>query len=125
MRIQAFPLPVHSAQHLRASNMDALHKELTKLEKVSAFNSSSPEAGTSSAKGKASTSIASSLDNLLAQLQQLRDSVATGSPDTQDALICLSSIVEERKKEIDEKQKEIYNSLNRYGKALDKVRLTL
>jgi len=102
--------------------MEVLYKELAKLEKANSFTSSSSASG-SSLKGKAPASIPNSLDTLLAQLHELRDSVAAGSPDIdiRESLVKLPSFVEDRKKEIDDKQKEIYGSLNRYGKALDKV----
>ena len=93
--------------------MDTLLKELGKLEKLTS--------GTSP-KGKA-PSIIESLDSLLESLREVKDRFQAGTA-TEDTLGVLSKTIEARKKEIDEKQKEIYNSLQRYGKSLDKVRLT-
>lgn len=87
--------------------MDAALKELAKLEKLA-----------SAAKGK-SPSIPDSLDSLLQFLRDERDRVLAGTA-TPESIDALSSNVEKIKKDIDERQKEIYNSLSRFGKALDK-----
>lgn len=88
--------------------MDAARKELAKLEKL-----------TSSAKSKTS-SIPSTLDSLLQSLRDERDRVQAGTA-TPETMQAMSSSVETAKKDLDERQKEIYNSMSRYGKALDKV----
>jgi hypothetical protein len=88
--------------------MDAALKELGKLEKL-----------TSAAKGK-SPAIQDSLDSLLQYLQDERDRVLTGTA-APESIGALSSNIENIKKDIDDRQKEIYNSLSRFGKALDKV----
>lgn len=92
--------------------MDAPLKELAKLDKLTA--------GTSSAKGKA-PSIDQSLDALLESLRNAKERFlsGTGSQATLEALV---KKVEEKKKEIDDRQKEVYNALAKFGKALDKVR---
>jgi len=87
--------------------MDAALKELAKLEKL-----------TSSAKGK-SPSVPDSLDSLLQSLRDERERIQAGTA-TPETIEALSSKVESTKKDLDDRQKEIYNSLSRYGKALDK-----
>ena len=90
--------------------MDGPLKELAKLEKLT-------ENG--SGKGK-SASIGTSLDSLLQSLRDVKDRLEAGT-ETEDTFSQLAKTVEARKKEVDERQKEIYNSLSRFGKALDKV----
>ena len=89
--------------------MDAALKELAKLEKLTAD-------------GKAkSPPIDQTLDALLATLRAEREGVESGGalPETFEGL---ATKVESLKKDLDDRQKEIYNSISRYGKALDKVR---
>jgi protein SFI1 len=89
--------------------MDAALKELSKLERLTAD-------------GKAkSPAIDRTLDALLATLRAEREKVQSGdaSAETFEGLV---TKVETLKKDLDERQKEIYNSISRYGKALDKVR---
>ena len=89
--------------------MDAALKELAKLEKLTAD-------------GKAkSPPIDQTLDALLATLRAERERVQSGSA-SPDAFDGLATKVESLKKDLDDRQKEIYNSISRYGKALDKVR---
>lgn len=75
--------------------MDGPLKELAKLEKLTA-----------------ASSISDSLNSLL---RSLRDAKANLNPNQVQAEIEL------RRKEIDERQKEIYSSLARLGKGLDKA----
>lgn len=91
--------------------MEGPLKELAKLDKLT---SKSP------AKGKLP-----SIDILDSLLQSLRDAKASVEDGTasEDTLVQLAHTVKLRKEEIDKKQKEVYNSLTRYGKALDKVSL--
>lgn len=91
--------------------MDGPLKELAKLEKL---------ASNASAKGKA-PNINDSLDALLHSLREVKDRLQVGSA-TEDTLSILARTVEGKKKEVDERQKEVYNTLNRLGKTLDKVR---
>ncbi|KAK7693618.1 hypothetical protein QCA50_003187 [Cerrena zonata] len=93
--------------------MDASLKELAKLEQLAASN-----AGASSSKGK-SVSINDSLEALLYTLREAKERIQAGnaSPDT---LNDINTKVESTRKDIDERQKEVYNSLARYGKTLDK-----
>lgn len=87
--------------------MESLLKELEKLERLTAK---------SPVKGK----IPDSLDSLL---HSLNDSKAQleGGASLAETLTQLLQTVEAGKKEVDERQKEIYSSLSRFGKALDKV----
>ncbi|KAJ7109324.1 CTLH/CRA C-terminal to lish motif domain-containing protein [Mycena epipterygia] len=89
--------------------MDGPLKELAKLEKLTAA---------ASGKGK-SPSISDSLDSLLHSLREARDTIQVG-PVSSDLFLQLSQTVELKKKEVDDRQKEIYSSLSRFGKALDK-----
>ncbi|KAI0646947.1 Sfi1 spindle body protein-domain-containing protein [Trametes meyenii] len=90
--------------------MDGPLKELAKLEKLAA--------GTPSAKGKA-PSLDQSLDALLESLRDARESFQAGTG-SQATLVALAKRIEEKKKEVDDRQKEVYNALAKFGKALDK-----
>lgn len=82
-------------------------KELTKLEKLTAYSGKAP-------------SIADSLDSLLNSLRDAKQQFQDLDPD--EALLSqLNRTIEVRKKEVDERQKEVYSSVARLGKALDKV----
>jgi DNA repair exonuclease SbcCD ATPase subunit len=89
--------------------MEGPLKELAKLEKLT----------DRTAKGK-SPSISDSLDSLLQSLRDVKDRLQAGT-ETQDTFGQLAVAVDTRKKEMEDKQKEIYSSLSRFGKALDKV----
>ena len=89
--------------------MDAAVKELARLEKLIAD-------------GKAkSPPVDQTLDALLATLRAERERVQSGSGSS-ETFEGLATRVEGLKKDLDDRQKEIYNSISRYGKALDKVR---
>jgi hypothetical protein len=91
--------------------MEAPLKELEKLQKLVSDEPSM---------GKSKTSaIQDSLNSLLQTLHVQKKRLEAGLA-TEAELTVLARTVEARKKEIDERQKEIYNSLARYGKALDK-----
>ena len=92
--------------------MDAPLKELEKLQKLV---SDEPSMGKSK-----TPAIQDSLNSLLQTLYEQKKKLEAGLA-TESELTTLARTVEARKKEIDERQKEIYNSLARYGKALDKV----
>jgi hypothetical protein len=94
--------------------METALKELEKLQKLT-----SDEPSTSKSKTPA---IQESLNSLLQTLHAQKKRLEAGLANEAE-LTTLTRTVEARKKEIDERQKEIYNSLARYGKALDKVRL--
>ncbi|KAI0046125.1 hypothetical protein FA95DRAFT_1680031 [Auriscalpium vulgare] len=91
--------------------MDATLKELVKLEQLT---SAHPPIN----KGKA-PAISDSLDSLLATLHDQKQRIQEGRSYEYE-LHGLAKTIELRKKEIDDRQKEVYNSLARYGKALDK-----
>ncbi|TCD64437.1 hypothetical protein EIP91_004082 [Steccherinum ochraceum] len=90
--------------------MDGPLKELAKLEKL--------VSNSNTAKGKA-PSVSDSLEALLLSLKEAKERVqgGTASPETYTSL---AKTVESTKKDVDDRQKEVYNSLARYGKALDK-----
>ena len=90
--------------------MEGPLKELAKLESLT--NNALP-------KGK-SPSVSASLDYLLQSLRDVKDRLEAGTH-TQDTFGQLALTVEARKKEAEDKAKEIYSSLARLGKALDKV----
>jgi len=92
--------------------METALKELEKLQKLT-----SDEQSTS--KGK-TPAIQESLNSLLQTLHAQKKRLEAGLANEAE-LTTLARTVEARKKEVDERQKEIYNSLARYGKALDKV----
>ena len=98
--------------------MDTPLKELAKLEKLQAFPS--PLSTSSKATSKSTPSVSETLDSLLNSLQELKQRVEAGTiseVDVQEA----AKLVEEKKKELDERQKEIHGSLGKLGKAIDKV----
>ncbi|KAH6918632.1 ubiquitin-protein ligase E3 [Coprinopsis sp. MPI-PUGE-AT-0042] len=85
--------------------MEGPLKELAKLEKLTA-------------KGKG-PSTQDSLDALLLSLQQTKDAILSGDTSS-DHFTALAKTVEGTKKDIDERQKEIYSSMAKFGKAWDK-----
>jgi E3 ubiquitin-protein transferase RMND5 len=94
--------------------MEGPLKELERLQKLVSDEPSS---------GKSKTpAIQDSLNSLLQTLHVQKKRLEAGLA-AEAELTMLARTVEARKKEIDERQKEIYNSLARYGKALDKVSL--
>lgn len=88
--------------------MDAPLKELAKLEKLA------------TAKGKG-PSILSALDDISQSLQRAKDQVQAGSVISPEQFVTLTQTIEAKKKEVDERQKEVYSATSRFGKALDKV----
>ena len=87
--------------------MEIPSKELAKLERLTAAGGNPP-------------SIPDSLDTLLFSLQEVRLRLSDLAAD-EVTLRNLVQSVESRKKEVDERQKEVYSSISRLGKALDKV----
>ena len=100
------PAPAHTRL------MDGPLKELDKLERLAA--------GASAGKGKA-PSVDQSLDVLLEALRNARERFLAGTG-SQANLVALAKLVESKKKDIDDRQKELYNATAKVGKALDKVR---
>ncbi|KAH7930830.1 hypothetical protein BV22DRAFT_1027990 [Leucogyrophana mollusca] len=88
--------------------MEGPLKELAKLEKLTEKSN----------KGKA-PSIENSLDALLQSLREVKERIEMGTA-SEDTFALLAQTVDARKKEVDEKQKEVYNAIARLGKALDK-----
>ena len=117
-------------QTLTLHVMDLPLKELDRLQKLSAFPSvpSHPSSTLSvltasalaTGKGKQTVGVSDSLDSLLASLHDVKARIESGIASEQD-LASVARIVEEKKKEIDERQKEIHATLGRIGKSLDKV----
>ena len=91
--------------------MDAQLKELAKLEKL--------VSNASSGKSK-KPSIDDSLDSLIRTLQEAKDRLQSGSA-SRETFTDIASKVDSTKTEVDVRQKEIYNSLVRLNKAMDKV----
>ena len=91
--------------------MDGPLKELAKLEKLAS--------GAPAGRGKA-PSIDQSLDALLESLRNAKGRFQNGTG-SQATLVALAKTVEDKKREVDERQKEVYNALAKVGKALDKV----
>lgn len=87
--------------------MDASLKELTRLETLTASNGKSP-------------SVIDSLDSLLASLREAKEEFLVGNY-TGERLNQLTQTVESKKKEVEDRQKEVYSVLSRFGKTLDKV----
>ncbi|GLB35002.1 putative CTLH/CRA C-terminal to LisH motif domain containing protein [Lyophyllum shimeji] len=86
--------------------MEGPLKELAKLEKLTAT------------KGKA-PSISDSLDALLSSLQDAKNQLAE-SDVNEEYLRELCRTIDAKRKEVDDRQKEVYSAVSRLGKALDK-----
>jgi len=85
---------------------------LTKLENLTATNGKSP-------------SIIDSLDSLLSSLHQAKETfLATGTNCTEEQLNQLTQTIESKKKDVEERQREVYAVLSRFGRTLDKKFLT-
>ena len=97
------------------NNPDVMEAALKELERLQKLTSDEP----STSKGK-TPAIQESLNSLLQTLHAQKKRLEAGLANEAE-LTTLARTVEARKKEVDERQKEIYNSLARYGKALDKV----
>lgn len=74
--------------------------------------------------GKSKTPIQDLLNSLLQTLHAQKKRLEAGLA-IEAELTVLARTAEERKKEIDERQNEVFNSLARYGKVLDKVGLSV
>ncbi|KAH9951317.1 Sfi1 spindle body protein-domain-containing protein [Amylocystis lapponica] len=92
------------------STMEGPLKEMAKLEALTS--------DTSRGKRKA-PSVNDSLDSLLGSLREVKDRLHAGSA-SDETLVLLAQTVESRRREVVERQKDVYNSLARYNKALDK-----
>jgi hypothetical protein len=89
---------------------DGSLKELAKLEKLTARSSS---------KGKL-TFIDETLRSLIQSLHEAKASIETDGV-SEDAVVQLAQTIDAQKKEVEDRQKEVYSSLSRLGKSLDKV----
>lgn len=87
--------------------MDASLKELTKLETLTAANGKSP-------------SIIDSLDSLLGSLREAKEEFLAGNC-TVEQLNQLTQTIESKKREVEDRQKEVYSALSRLGRTLDRV----
>lgn len=86
-------------------------KELTNLDSLTSG---------SSVTNSKSKSLAASVDELLGSLTAFRNTISQ-EPSIASDFTALSRTVDARKKDIDDRQKEIYSSIVRLGKGLDKV----
>jgi hypothetical protein len=87
--------------------MEGPLKELAKLDKLTAQSYS--------------RATVDSLDCLLESLQNAKQLILEEGMASEDPFLRLVQAVETHKKEVDERQKEIYGSLSRFGKVVDKV----
>ncbi|KAI0316687.1 CTLH/CRA C-terminal to lish motif domain-containing protein [Amylostereum chailletii] len=90
--------------------MDGALKELDKIVRLTSSSLAAP--------GK-SRPVNTSLDSLLQTLQDYKNRLQAGAL-SESELQELPKIVDARKKEVDDRQKELYGALAKYGKALDK-----
>jgi hypothetical protein len=114
----ASPLTEYSAV-ANATTENTMEAPLKELDRLNKLVSDEPSMGKSK-----TPAIQDSLNSLLQTLHVQKKRLEAGLA-TEAELTMLAGTVEARKKEIDERQKEIYNSLARYGKTLDKVGLGL
>jgi len=89
--------------------MEGPLKELGKLEKVT------------TARAAQSASVADSLDVLIASMYETKKQMEESGFEV-DTVRQLARTVDVQRKEVDERQKEVYSSISRLGKALEKVR---
>ena len=95
---------------------------LKKIEKLQKLVSDEPSILRQWEKSK--TPIQDLLNSLLQTLHAQKKRLEAGLA-IEAELTMLARTAEERKKEIDERQNEVFNSLARYGKVLDKVGLSV
>jgi hypothetical protein len=99
----------------KSEKEDALLKELDKLSRLSAF--SSRPGSKSVAKNP---DVSASLDALLSTLHAAKDGLAAGTSTPADIAPVISKSVDQRRGEIEDRQKEVYNALTKFGRSLDK-----
>lgn len=101
------------------TGMDSAIKELSKLQKTNIpIVSADKEQFTSNPTAR-------SVDDLLNQLYELKERLVKGVASLED-VTAIPNILAQKKKEIEEKQKEQYVNIARFGKVLDKVcRITM
>ncbi|KAG8931223.1 hypothetical protein FRC02_003038 [Tulasnella sp. 418] len=93
---------------------DTITKELEKLEGLFKFPDTNPPL----TKAK-SPAMAHSLDIILKQLQHARNAIETGAL-SEPTYLEIVKLLEQQKKSLDERQKEIHASLTKLGKSIDK-----
>ena len=87
--------------------MDASLKELTRLETLTASDGKSP-------------SIIDSLDSLLDSLREAKEEFLVGNC-TEEQLNQLTQTIESKKREVEDRQRDVYSVMSRFGRTLDKV----
>jgi hypothetical protein len=87
--------------------MDASLKELTRLETLTASDGKCP-------------SMIDSLDSLLDSLREAKEEFLVGNC-TKEQINQLAQTIESKKRETEERQKEVYSVMYRFGRTLDKV----
>ncbi|TEB35872.1 ubiquitin-protein ligase E3 [Coprinellus micaceus] len=87
--------------------MQAPLKELDKLESLTSGKAKGP-------------SIQASLDSLLNTLKETKDTIAASGTVDPARIQTMSQAVDGRKKDVEDRQKEVYSSMSRFGKAWDK-----
>jgi hypothetical protein len=90
--------------------MEGPLKELARLEKLTSK---------STAESKSNTAV-DSLESLLQYLNDTKSAFEGGSAN-EDTILQVAQAVDTHKREVEDRQKEVYSSLSRLGKALDKV----
>lgn len=95
-----------------ATTMEGPLKELSKLESLT----------TGKAKGP---STQASLDALLNTLRETKDAIAASGTVDPARIQAMAQVVEGKKKDVEDRQKEVYGSMARFGKAWDKVRTSI
>jgi hypothetical protein len=90
--------------------MEGPLKELARLEKLTSKSTTANK----------STTIIDSLDSLLQCLNDAKAAFEDGSGN-EDTILQVVQAVDAHKREVEDRQKEVYSSLSRLGKALDKV----
>ncbi|CAE6461702.1 unnamed protein product [Rhizoctonia solani] len=108
----------------RDQTLETLLNELNHLQSATDITGKTARATTGKkAKSKApAPPISQSLDALLSNLHELREKIVDGgtSAANEDEFKALAKTVDDKKKDIEERQKEVYASLARMGKLLDK-----
>lgn len=76
----------------------------------------------SAGKGKQTVGVSDTLDGLLAALRDVKERIEAGTASEAD-VTNIARIVDERRSDVEDRQKEIHGTLGRIGKTLDKVRV--
>ncbi|KEP54859.1 putative ubiquitin-protein ligase E3, partial [Rhizoctonia solani 123E] len=102
--------------------LENLRNELSHLQSATDITGKTARVNTGKkSKSKApAPPIGQSLDALLASIYELRQKAGDGESVSDEDFQTLAKNVGEKKKDIEERQKEVYASLTRMGKLLDK-----